>query len=401
MTGQTFCPNCGAPRAPGARFCGSCGQPFEAAAAVSTTGSPQTGPGVSSPPNTAAMAGLAWLITAALTAYLAYEQWSLSQAVVALGISDEGLAGYAGWNAIAAAITLFFGARLLTTPSRKLLDRSAAWAALSVLGGVAQIALSAGSGLFALVTIGSAVAGVLSYVGRQAIPPGPTTAPSSSVVSGWQAASASAAAAQVAPAVTGPQTPPSSGGSKTAERVVIALIVLAVLGGGALLYARMQVQNTLDAVASQPTFTTPRPATARPVTPPPQDASTARIGEAIDLVDTNGDDLGTVTVIKNGKPSELLGSGPTAGYRYIAALVNYTARVSWSYNLFDWAAHDTRQFQYEPLAYAPNPGLSYGTLAAGRQVEGWVAFEVPEDVREVWLDFQTYDGEVIFTVQID
>jgi hypothetical protein len=127
---------------------------------------------------------------------------------------------------------------------------------------------------------------------------------------------------------------------------------------------------------------------------------TAQLGEVVELIDGAGDDLGSITVIKNGKPSALLEIPPASGNRYIAALVNYSAKSSWSYNLFDWAVHDTRQIQYEPLGLAPNPMLSYGTLSAGRQVEAWVAFEIPATVRDVWLDYRS-GGIVIFSVKID
>ena len=127
---------------------------------------------------------------------------------------------------------------------------------------------------------------------------------------------------------------------------------------------------------------------------------TAALGEAVGLIDGNGADLGSVTVIKNGKPSTLMELPPASGNRYIAALVIYTARASFAYNLFDWAAHDLRQVQYESLGLAPNPSLAYGTLSADRQVEAWVAFEIPEGVRDVWLDYQP-GGSVIFSVKID
>ena len=179
-------------------------------------------------------------------------------------------------------------------------------------------------------------------------------------VPGWQRPVApsstvdSTGFAAVAPSALEPKT---VSGSRTAERVVIVLIVLAVIGGGVLLVLKMQADQILADVSSFLPTTTSRPATPRPATPVPADNLAAAIGDPVDLVDGDQNDLGTVTVIKSGKPSELLGSGPTAGYRYIAAQVNYVARASWTYNLFDWAAHDVRQFQYEPLGYAPNSAV--------------------------------------------
>lgn len=396
MSSQPFCPNCGSPRLPGARFCSACGHALDADGAPPPSSGPTPPTATNAAGNTALLAGLSWLVAAALTGYLAYQQWSLSRELSALGLGDEGLGAYAGWNAIAAVITLFFGARLLTTPTRRLLDASAAWAVLSVIGGVLQIASSGSNDVFALGTIAAAVAGVLSFVGRQAFPVVGERS-KSQVVPGWQSESVPTIVPSPPLTANAAAVPPTASSSRTAERVVIVLIIVAVLGGGALLLARQQADQTLADVASF--LATARPTTLR-TTPIPQNASTAGLGEIVDLVDGDGADLGSVRVIKNGKPSELLGLTPASGNRYIAALVNYTARAAWSYNLFDWAAHDSRQIQYEPLGLAPNPALEYGTLSAGRQVEAWVAFEIPATVRDVWLDFRS-GGEVIFTVKID
>lgn len=401
MSIQTFCPNCGSPRLPGARFCGSCGQAFDAAAVspATTTGSPQRAPAPNPEPASASgppavLAGVAWLITAALSGYLAYQQWTLSQQLASLGIGDEGLGAYAAWNAVAGAITLFFGARLLTSPSRRLLDASAAWAVLSVLGGLAQMASGTGNDVFAWGTIAAAAAGVLSFVARQAIPRAPTQA-MTAAAPGWLAGPGPNASS-VSASVTTADRPPSSSG--TAEKVVIGLIIMAVLGGGTLLLLNAQAQRSNEIASAVPTA--PPRATAFSRTSAPIDEYVAQMGEAVDLVDlSDNSPLGSVTVIKNGKPSELLGSGPTPGYRYIAALVRYAAEATWSYNLYDWAVHDSSGIQYDPLFYAPNPSLSYGDLPAGRKVEAWVAFEVPEGVRDVWLDYG--GAPVVFTVKID
>ena len=291
-----------------------------------------------------------------------------------------------------ALITLFFGARLIMSPTRRLLDWSAAWAVLSVSGGVLQIAGGTISDVFALATITAAVAGVLSWVGRQAFASDPDQSTAGSSVPARQESVPSALSTPaMATAVA------QRAGTSTAERVVIVLIILAALGGGVLVFTNMPVKQTLDAVASA--IPTTRP-TVRPTTPPAGELE-ADLGEIVDLVDTNADDLGNVAVIKNGKPSTLYDLPPATGNRYIAALVNYTARASWYYSVLDWVAHDARQIQYEPLGIGPSPTLVAGTLSAGHQVEAWVAFEVPESVRDVWLDFRTSDGEVIFSVKID
>jgi hypothetical protein len=127
-------------------------------------------PGVPTPTGAAApsgnlstFAGFAWLASAALTAFLAYQQWSFS---VEFPSSD--LASTAVWNGVTAAITLFFAARLIGTPSRSILDWSIVWALISVVSGVYQVATAEGVGdVFVLSVIAAATAGVLSFVARQ------------------------------------------------------------------------------------------------------------------------------------------------------------------------------------------------------------------------------------------
>ena len=96
--------------------------------------------------------------------YLAFEQWSLA----ALLGSD--LATTALFNGAAAAITAYFGARCLQRPRRRSLTNASWWAGLNVLWGVVQIANGVTNGLFFLVLVGTAVAGILSFVAREQAP---------------------------------------------------------------------------------------------------------------------------------------------------------------------------------------------------------------------------------------
>jgi hypothetical protein len=61
-------------------------------------------------------------------------------------------------------ITLYFGARLLRRGNRSDLRSSVVWAAISVIGGVYQIANGVSSDVFAASVIAALVAGVVSLV---------------------------------------------------------------------------------------------------------------------------------------------------------------------------------------------------------------------------------------------
>lgn len=238
-----FCPQCRSTRVGALRFCRGCGFDFDTAPVPTTTLPDQSGayqrhpladpaplvvpatPATSVTPtsNLPVMAGIAWLITAALTGYLAYQQWTYSQQFS--DSSDLQLA--AAWNGLACAVTLYFAARHIASPSRRLLDGSAAWAILSVVGGIIQIEGPSPDGdVFAASVIGAAVAGILSFVGRQQYPrhPSPITPDP-----GLSATSSTGAASVAAPVA------PRRSGFGRAEVLVVLLIVGAVAVGGYLL----------------------------------------------------------------------------------------------------------------------------------------------------------------------
>jgi hypothetical protein len=96
--------------------------------------------------------------------YLAFEQWSLAS------LLGGDLASTALFNGVAAAITAYFGARCLQRPRRGSLTNASWWAGLNVLWGVYQIANGVTYGLFFLVLVGTAVAGILSFVAREHAP---------------------------------------------------------------------------------------------------------------------------------------------------------------------------------------------------------------------------------------
>ena len=388
MTGQTYCAYCKSRRPDQANFCPSCGRAFNAPTA-DTIGQVAASTGSASSGTPAILAGLAWLAASAVMGYLGYQQWTVSQAMLAAGEGDHGLGGYAAWNAVSAIVTLYLGARWLTGPRLGFMGRSIAWSVLTVASGGLQIGSGGIDDLYVFAAVASAAAGVLSLVARLGMSLDP-----------------------VGPVETGRVVPTSSGvvstidmpaeagsGRISAEGIMVVLIVAAVLGGGALLVNRPMGGEPIANDAS-PSPTDP-PATPQPTMPPARDAYDARIGEIVGLRDGNAAAVGSITVVKAGKPSKLAGSSPRPGFRYIAARVKFVSMASWSYSRLDWAAHDARRLAYEPLPDAPNPPLQTGALDAGRQAEGWVVFEVPRSVTEVWLDYRPLDQSVIFSVQID
>lgn len=117
------------------------------------------------------MAGVAWLVSAALLAALAVEQWNAAQlvdALRALGASlgvDTGYADvrpYAIVNALQAAVVAILGIKLIQYPTRGAANWSIALAVLSVLAGVVQPSALANVAFIGSIAA-ALVAGVLAY----------------------------------------------------------------------------------------------------------------------------------------------------------------------------------------------------------------------------------------------
>lgn len=175
-----FCPHCGTQRTGDDRFCRSCGRELDAPAAAagprpgvapsSATATQSTAPLSATPGagSAATIGGLAWIGVAFVSAYLAYLQYQAADYLAFVGTPDASLDTYAIVNVVTAVITLIFAALLISGPTRGRLTASVVWAAISLVSGVVQIAGGATHWtMFASVAL-ALVAGVLSYVARQA-----------------------------------------------------------------------------------------------------------------------------------------------------------------------------------------------------------------------------------------
>lgn len=171
-----FCPRCGEPRLGGFQFCRKCGLDFnspEVRAHVAPL-PPQVSPtfwsqpqptGHSSTKAIETAGGIAWIVSAMFTGYLA---------LVQVGFASSGLGALSGlvntlsfdatFNGVTAVVTLYFGARLLMDPPRGFLRGSTVWGVLSVAWGAFQIANGATYWAFYGSIVASAAAGILSYV---------------------------------------------------------------------------------------------------------------------------------------------------------------------------------------------------------------------------------------------
>jgi len=170
-TAAAFCVNCGTPRLPGALFCGRCGRSFGAAAKVATAPAAATAETISGtdPGQLMIGAGIAWIVAAAASGYLALLQLNGGNELNAIGFDGSGLLSDAAFNGVGAILTVYFGARLIMR-HRGLLSWSVGWAVLSVLGVGYEIATGLTNAELILSAVAAAIAGILSFVAYRELP---------------------------------------------------------------------------------------------------------------------------------------------------------------------------------------------------------------------------------------
>ncbi len=107
------------------------------------------------------IAGIAWLIGAAAIAYLAFLQLQYGS----LGFADSADAtSLALFNGIAAAITVYIGARAILSPTKQRLLGGVIWAVINVGWGAYQVSQGVTHEAFILSLVAFGVAGIVSFV---------------------------------------------------------------------------------------------------------------------------------------------------------------------------------------------------------------------------------------------
>jgi hypothetical protein len=170
-----FCPQCGTKRLGTARHCANCGADYWKLASGAVTGlspsaMPVTAPGPTPSaepnqtdgvtPNLLLIAGLAWIGSAAAIGYLAFLQLQYASTQLP-GAEDVGTVAL--WNGVTAAVTLYFGAKIIIAPTRRLMTNSTIWAVLTVAYGVYQVSQGVTADVYILALVLAGVAGVLSF----------------------------------------------------------------------------------------------------------------------------------------------------------------------------------------------------------------------------------------------
>lgn len=177
MVQGTFCPQCGHKRLGNFRYCTSCRFDFDTATAQDA---PEPTPSLEPRPNPATqptpdrtieiLAGIAWLIAAVLLGYLGLQQFQAASVADFYGLNADDYRQSAIWNLVSAAITLYFGVRVLRTSTVGLLGWSVAWAIVTVLLGIYQINEGFTGDVFLGYIVASGAAGILSLVAARQMP---------------------------------------------------------------------------------------------------------------------------------------------------------------------------------------------------------------------------------------
>jgi len=100
------------------------------------------------------------------------------------------------------------------------------------------------------------------------------------------------------------------------------------------------------------------------------------VGSPADVL-IDGQVRGTVTASAPSYRSRLAGEAAPAGSRFAVVEVRYDATAPLSYRAVDWLVVDVNGGRHEIAATQPSRALGQGDLAAGANVSGRIAFQVP------------------------
>jgi hypothetical protein len=124
--------------------------------------------------------------------------------------------------------------------------------------------------------------------------------------------------------------------------------------------------------------------TIEPAIEPSAEASAAPVAGVGDTL--SRDDL-ELTLLKADWKPDISDSfyQPGEGQKYVSFLVRYVALEDGAeYNIIFWDAIDKAGTRYEAEVLGQiEPDLTVGQLAAGKKVQGWVTYEVPQDVNQL------------------
>jgi hypothetical protein len=417
MAAGGFCPQCRTPRVGTYRYCASCGFDYGAIGPAGPQRAERTDAGAVTP---ALLAGIAWILSAVLMGYLALLQLGYAN------IAGTDLRSLALWNGLSAAITLYFGARMLRNPTG-ILTASIVWGVLTVAWNGYQIAQGATHEAYLGATVTAGAAAVLSWAARSQ-----AAAPKAKAIPEPPApllVEAKAPEAHAEPPIHQPPAPavPVESLSYTerfrttqpapnplpaqvdrvpvwlyAALVLAALFVLAAIG---LVLAQSGVLPGIAGAAptarAQTVGSTPyRPAPTQAPAP-----GVVAMGQAVHIV-CDGVDCMDVSVDKVAfaagytDPQGYYNDTPAKGDAYVAVHVTYTATGSnATYNPFDWAIYvnDVAGGYPAGVLNGPTPQLSFGQLPDGKTAAGWIVYEVPATGR-VTISYQPGRSGSIFEV---
>ena len=142
----------------------------------------------------------------------------------------------------------------------------------------------------------------------------------------------------------------------------------------------------VEAPSAEPGASASGASVAEPTVEATAEASAAPAKEGVVGDTLSRDDL-ELTLLKADWKPDISDSfyQPGEGQKYVSFLVRYEALEDGAeYNIIFWDASDKAGIRYEAEVLGQiEPDLTVGQLAAGKKVQGWVTYEVPQDVNQL------------------
>ena len=142
-------------------------------------------------------------------------------------------------------------------------------------------------------------------------------------------------------------------------------------------------------------------ASGRPRSPAPSPSPTAQRPVTAELdkpvsfdADGDGQPDGVVTITDIRTTTRGLPPGTTR----ISVKVALSAKQPLTVNRADWIARGQAGRRYGPGTKAPSPALAEQTLKTGDKASGWLVFDVPTSVPQVFIDYRLANGTAVLTI---
>jgi hypothetical protein len=117
----------------------------------------------------------------------------------------------------------------------------------------------------------------------------------------------------------------------------------------------------------------------------PDEAGEHTLGDVIKL--SGGEFVGDQARLTVIEAVRLAATSETPEYAFLVEIEGLDAETT-PYNALDFSMFDDESFEYQPESGGRQPELTFGNLATGERVKGWLTFDGPSEAAYLELEYE-------------